>query len=105
MGVMVATHRDLRRNRRVIKRGSASSSAIFLRHMRIDYYPIDIRNAAPAPTTAQKRSGLISGIIFIVVLFLSLTSVVWLWVAENPDASFSEVALMAGGTEYHVCAL
>ena len=39
---------------------------------------------------------LLSGIIFIVVLFLSLTSVVWLWAAENPDASFSEVALMAG---------
>lgn len=64
--------------------------------MRIDDYPIDIRNAAPAPNTAQKRSGLISGIIFIVVLFLSLTSVVWLWAAENPDASFAEVALMAG---------
>ena len=32
---------------------------------------------------------LLSGIIFIVVLFLSLTSVMWLWAAENPDASFA----------------
>ncbi|WP_105323923.1 hypothetical protein [Corynebacterium sp. J010B-136] len=93
---MVATHRDLRRNCRVIKRGSASSGDIFLAICAIDDYPADIRNAAPAPTTAQKRSGLISGIIFIVVIFLSLTSVVWLWAADNPDASFVELALMAG---------
>src|SRR5699024_7761816 len=64
--------------------------------MRIDDYPLDIRNAAPAPNTPQKRSGLIRGTICTVVLFLSLTRDVWLWAAESPDASFAEVALMAG---------
>ncbi|MGO1645468.1 hypothetical protein [Corynebacterium casei] len=60
----------------------------------IDDYPEDIRQAAPSPTAGQKRAGLISGIVFVIVLFSSITGVVWAWGAQHPQASYLELALM-----------
>ena len=54
----------------------------------IDDYPEDIRQAAPSPTAGQKRAGLISGIVFVIVLFSSITGVVWAWGAQHPQASY-----------------
>lgn len=60
----------------------------------IDDYPEDIRQAAPSPTAGQKRAGLISGIVFVIVLFSSITGVVWAWGAQHPQASYLELALI-----------
>ncbi|WP_313547271.1 hypothetical protein, partial [Corynebacterium sp.] len=57
-------------------------------------YPEDIHQAAPSPTAGQKRAGLISGIVFVIVLFSSITGVVWAWGAQHAEASFLELALM-----------
>ncbi|MDO5508907.1 MAG: hypothetical protein Q4F64_11310 [Corynebacterium casei] len=60
----------------------------------IDDYPEDIRQAAPSPTAGQKRAGLISGIVFVIVLFSSITGAVWAWGAQHPQASYLELALI-----------
>lgn len=60
----------------------------------IDDYPEGIRQAAPSPTAGQKRAGLICGIVFVIVLFSSITGVVWAWGAQHPEASYLELALM-----------
>ena len=60
----------------------------------IDDYPEDIRQAAPSPTAGQKRAGLISGIVFVIILFSSITGVVWAWGAQHPQVSYLELALM-----------
>lgn len=79
----------------VLLSGAVLLAVVFLRpYELIDDYPEDIRQAAPAPTAGQKRAGLISGTVFVIVLFASITAVVWAWGAQPPEASFLELALM-----------
>lgn len=58
-------------------------------------YPEDIRAAAPKPTPAQKRAGVIGGIVFVVSLIGGVGGVVWSWGAMHDRAGFLELALMA----------
>lgn len=79
----------------VLLSGAVLLAVLFLTpYALIDDYPEDIRQAAPAPTTEQKRARLISGIVFVIVLCASITSVVWAWGARHPEASYLELALM-----------
>lgn len=61
----------------------------------IDDYPDDVREEAPEPTRAEKRSGLIGGIVFVVVLFACVAAVVVGWAARTDTAGILELSLMA----------
>ena len=79
----------------VLLSGAVLLAVLFLTpYALIDDYPEDIRQAAPSPTAGQKRAGVISGIVFVLVLFASITGVVWAWGAQHPEASYLELALM-----------
>lgn len=58
-------------------------------------YPEDIRRAAPQPSPAQRRAGIVGGMVFVISLLGSIGGVVWMWGATHPDAGFIELALMA----------
>lgn len=79
----------------VLFSGAVLLAVLFLTpYALIDDYPEDIHEAAPAPTPGQKCAGLSSGIAFVIVLFASITGVVWAWGAQHPEASYLELALM-----------
>ncbi|MBO1901990.1 hypothetical protein J4H92_08520 [Leucobacter weissii] len=61
----------------------------------LDDYPEDIRRRAPAPTAAQRRAGVIGGIVFVIALICGIGGVVWSWGRLRPEAGFLELALMA----------
>lgn len=61
----------------------------------LDDYPKDIREAAPEPTSAQKRAGVIGGIVFVAALLGGVGGVVWSWGTAHTGAGFLELALMA----------